>query len=153
DAAGPGWQHVGERHNLQREGRKQKRVESEDAPEQRHGRDVEDLVGERPPERPEQQLQQVDGPGQEVSSAYTGGRQKGWDPHRLCNFSPLRAATHRAARSSGTGTLVHYFVGMTEPLVELRFPVLGADVTRATLVEWVRRPGDRVKMGDTVAIL
>ena len=42
---------------------------------------------------------------------------------------------------------------MTEPLVELRFPVLGADVTRATLVEWVRRPGDRVKMGDTVAIL
>jgi pyruvate dehydrogenase E2 component (dihydrolipoamide acetyltransferase) len=42
---------------------------------------------------------------------------------------------------------------MTEPLVELRFPVLGADVTRATLVEWVKRPGDRVKMGDTVAIL
>lgn len=42
---------------------------------------------------------------------------------------------------------------MTEPLVELRFPVLGADVTRATLVEWVKRPGDRVRMGDTVAIV
>ena len=42
---------------------------------------------------------------------------------------------------------------MTEPLVELRFPVLGADVTRATLVEWVKRPGDRVKAGDTVAIV
>ncbi len=42
---------------------------------------------------------------------------------------------------------------MTEPLIELRFPVLGADVTRATLVEWVKRPGDRVKAGDTVAIV
>jgi pyruvate dehydrogenase E2 component (dihydrolipoamide acetyltransferase) len=42
---------------------------------------------------------------------------------------------------------------MTEGLVELRFPVLGADVTRATLVEWVKRPGDRVKTGDTVAIV
>jgi pyruvate dehydrogenase E2 component (dihydrolipoamide acetyltransferase) len=42
---------------------------------------------------------------------------------------------------------------MNEPLVELRFPVLGADVTRATLVEWVKRPGDRVKAGDAVAIV
>jgi pyruvate dehydrogenase E2 component (dihydrolipoamide acetyltransferase) len=42
---------------------------------------------------------------------------------------------------------------MTEPLIELRFPALGADVTRATLVEWVKRAGDRVKLGDTVAIV
>jgi pyruvate dehydrogenase E2 component (dihydrolipoamide acetyltransferase) len=42
---------------------------------------------------------------------------------------------------------------MTEPLVELRFPVLGADVTKATLVEWVKRAGDRVKAGDTVVVV
>src|SRR5262249_31367992 len=70
-----------------------------------------------------------------------------------CNVRPLRAPSHGKARSSGTRRLVHCFVGMTEPLVELRFPVLGADVTRATLVEWVKRAGDRVKAGDTVAIV
>ena len=32
-------------------------------------------------------------------------------------------------------------------------PSLGADMTAGTLVEWLRRPGDRVERGDIVAVV
>jgi pyruvate dehydrogenase E2 component (dihydrolipoamide acetyltransferase) len=36
---------------------------------------------------------------------------------------------------------------------EFRMPSLGADMEAGTLVEWLKRPGDRVKRGDIVAIV
>jgi pyruvate dehydrogenase E2 component (dihydrolipoamide acetyltransferase) len=36
---------------------------------------------------------------------------------------------------------------------EFRMPSLGADMDAGTLVEWLKRPGDRVKRGDIVAVV
>ena len=36
---------------------------------------------------------------------------------------------------------------------EFRMPSLGADMEAGTLVEWLKRPGDRVKRGDIVAVV
>jgi pyruvate dehydrogenase E2 component (dihydrolipoamide acetyltransferase) len=36
---------------------------------------------------------------------------------------------------------------------EFRMPSLGADMTAGTLVEWLKRPGDRVKRGDVIAVV
>jgi pyruvate dehydrogenase E2 component (dihydrolipoamide acetyltransferase) len=36
---------------------------------------------------------------------------------------------------------------------EFRMPSLGADMDAGTLVEWLKRPGDRVKRGDVVAVV
>jgi pyruvate dehydrogenase E2 component (dihydrolipoamide acetyltransferase) len=36
---------------------------------------------------------------------------------------------------------------------EFRMPSLGADMEAGTLVEWLKRPGDRVKRGDVVAVV
>ena len=38
-------------------------------------------------------------------------------------------------------------------MVEFRMPSLGADMDAGTLVEWLKRPGDRVKRGDVVAVV
>ena len=38
-------------------------------------------------------------------------------------------------------------------MVEFRMPSLGADMEAGTLVEWMVRPGDRVKRGDVVAVV
>jgi len=39
------------------------------------------------------------------------------------------------------------------PVVEFRMPSLGADMEAGTLVEWLVKPGDRVKRGDIVAVV
>src|SRR6476620_930473 len=39
------------------------------------------------------------------------------------------------------------------PVVEFRMPSLGADMEAGTLVEWLVKPGDRVKKGDVVAVV
>src|SRR6478672_5489986 len=39
------------------------------------------------------------------------------------------------------------------PVVEFRMPSLGADMEDGTLVEWLVKPGDRVKKGDVVAVV
>jgi pyruvate dehydrogenase E2 component (dihydrolipoamide acetyltransferase) len=36
---------------------------------------------------------------------------------------------------------------------EFRMPSLGADMEAGTLVEWLKRPGDRVRRGDVVAVV
>ena len=36
---------------------------------------------------------------------------------------------------------------------EFLMPSLGADMEAGTLVEWLKRPGDRVKRGDIVAVV
>ena len=36
---------------------------------------------------------------------------------------------------------------------EFRMPSLGADMTAGTLVEWLKRPGDRIKRGDVIAVV
>jgi Biotin-requiring enzyme len=36
---------------------------------------------------------------------------------------------------------------------EFRMPSLGADREAGTLVEWLKRPGDRVRRGDVVAVV
>jgi len=36
---------------------------------------------------------------------------------------------------------------------EFRMPSLGADMEAGTLVEWLVKPGDRVKRGDIVAVV
>lgn len=38
-------------------------------------------------------------------------------------------------------------------MVEFRMPSLGADMEAGTLVEWMVKPGDRVKRGDVVAVV
>jgi pyruvate dehydrogenase E2 component (dihydrolipoamide acetyltransferase) len=38
-------------------------------------------------------------------------------------------------------------------MIEFRMPSLGADMEAGTLVEWLVKPGDRVKRGDVVAIV
>ncbi|HVM81987.1 MAG TPA: dihydrolipoamide acetyltransferase family protein [Stellaceae bacterium] len=38
-------------------------------------------------------------------------------------------------------------------MAEFRMPSLGADMVAGTLVEWLRRPGDRVRRGDIVAVV
>jgi pyruvate dehydrogenase E2 component (dihydrolipoamide acetyltransferase) len=38
-------------------------------------------------------------------------------------------------------------------MTEFRMPSLGADMEAGTLVEWLKRPGDRVKRGDVVAVV
>jgi pyruvate dehydrogenase E2 component (dihydrolipoamide acetyltransferase) len=38
-------------------------------------------------------------------------------------------------------------------MAEFRMPSLGADMEAGTLVEWLKRPGDRVKRGDVVAVV
>ena len=38
-------------------------------------------------------------------------------------------------------------------MVEFRMPSLGADMEAGTLVEWLVKPGDRVKRGDVVAVV
>ena len=38
-------------------------------------------------------------------------------------------------------------------MVEFRMPSLGADMEAGTLVEWLVKPGDRVKRGDIVAVV
>jgi pyruvate dehydrogenase E2 component (dihydrolipoamide acetyltransferase) len=38
-------------------------------------------------------------------------------------------------------------------MAEFRMPSLGADMEAGTLVEWLKRPGDRVKRGDIVAVV
>ena len=38
-------------------------------------------------------------------------------------------------------------------VVEFRMPSLGADMEAGTLVEWLVKPGDRVKRGDVVAVV
>ena len=42
---------------------------------------------------------------------------------------------------------------MTKAVVEFRMPSLGADMEAGTLVEWLVKPGDRVKRGDIVAVV
>ena len=38
-------------------------------------------------------------------------------------------------------------------MVDFRMPSLGADMEAGTLVEWLVKPGDRVKRGDVVAVV
>jgi pyruvate dehydrogenase E2 component (dihydrolipoamide acetyltransferase) len=38
-------------------------------------------------------------------------------------------------------------------MAEFRMPSLGADMEAGTLVEWLKRPGDRVKRGDVIAVV
>ena len=38
-------------------------------------------------------------------------------------------------------------------MAEFRMPSLGADMEAGTLVEWLVKPGDRVKRGDIVAVV
>src|SRR5689334_20783384 len=38
-------------------------------------------------------------------------------------------------------------------MVEFRMPSLGADMEAGTLVEWLVKPGDRVKRGEIVAVV
>src|SRR6516165_716833 len=38
-------------------------------------------------------------------------------------------------------------------MVEFRMPSLGADMEAGTLVEWLVKPGDKVKRGDVVAVV
>ena len=38
-------------------------------------------------------------------------------------------------------------------MAEFRMPSLGADMEAGTLVEWLKRPGDRVRRGDIVAVV
>ncbi|HXW41341.1 MAG TPA: biotin/lipoyl-containing protein, partial [Xanthobacteraceae bacterium] len=38
-------------------------------------------------------------------------------------------------------------------MVEFRMPSLGSDMEEGTLVEWLVKPGDRVKRGDVVAVI
>jgi pyruvate dehydrogenase E2 component (dihydrolipoamide acetyltransferase) len=38
-------------------------------------------------------------------------------------------------------------------MAEFRVPSLGADMEAGTLVEWLKRPGDRVKRGDVIAVV
>jgi len=38
-------------------------------------------------------------------------------------------------------------------MTEFRMPSLGADMVAGTLVEWLKRPGDRVRRGDIVAVV
>lgn len=38
-------------------------------------------------------------------------------------------------------------------MIEFRMPSLGADMEAATLVEWVKKPGDRLKRGDVIAVV
>ena len=38
-------------------------------------------------------------------------------------------------------------------MAEFRMPSLGADMEAGTLVEWMVKPGDRVKRGDVVAVV
>ena len=38
-------------------------------------------------------------------------------------------------------------------MVEFRMPSLGADMETGTLVEWLVKPGDKVKRGDVVAVV
>ena len=38
-------------------------------------------------------------------------------------------------------------------MAEFRMPSLGADMEAGTLVEWMIKPGDRVKRGDIVAVV
>jgi pyruvate dehydrogenase E2 component (dihydrolipoamide acetyltransferase) len=38
-------------------------------------------------------------------------------------------------------------------MIEFRMPSLGADMTAGRLVEWLRRPGDTVAAGDTIAVV
>jgi pyruvate dehydrogenase E2 component (dihydrolipoamide acetyltransferase) len=42
---------------------------------------------------------------------------------------------------------------VTKAVVEFRMPSLGADMEAGTLVEWLVKPGDRVKRGDIVAVV
>jgi pyruvate dehydrogenase E2 component (dihydrolipoamide acetyltransferase) len=44
-------------------------------------------------------------------------------------------------------------MGVTKAVVEFRMPSLGADMEAGTLVEWLVKPGDRVKRGDIVAVV
>lgn len=38
-------------------------------------------------------------------------------------------------------------------MIDFRMPSLGADMEAATLVEWVKKPGDRLKRGDVIAVV
>lgn len=38
-------------------------------------------------------------------------------------------------------------------MIDFRMPSLGADMEAGTLVEWLVKPGDKVKRGDVVAVV
>ena len=55
----PGWEHVGEWHELQDKGRQQQWMEADQPHRQDHRRQVEQFIGKRPPERPQDQLEHI----------------------------------------------------------------------------------------------
>ena len=38
-------------------------------------------------------------------------------------------------------------------MIDFRMPSLGADMEKGTVVEWLKKPGDRVARGDVVAVV
>ena len=64
-------------------------------------------------------------------------------PHHLEEAALPQPAAIIAAAKASLGRL----------MAEFRMPSLGADMEAGTLVEWLKRPGDRVKRGDVVAVV
>ena len=56
---------------------------------------------------------------------------------------PAAAGGHRRRGEGDLGRL----------MAEFRMPSLGADMEAGTLVEWLKRPGDRVNRGDVIAVV
>src|SRR6185436_19525424 len=75
---------------------------------------------------------------------------------RKCR-SPILATSkwRRSRRCPGSSRRRKPRLGEREdlPVVEFRMPALGADMEAGTLVEWLVKPGDRVKKGDVVAVV
>src|SRR3954453_2716144 len=74
-----------------------------------------------------------------------GLRARGADT--LCGASraggPAAGAGHRCGSAKGG----------EGRMIDFRMPSLGADMEDGTLVEWLVKPGDRVKRGDVVAVV
>ena len=66
--------------------------------------------------------------------------------------APSRGGCHPAVGEDRRGREGRARAGVTV-VVEFRMPSLGADMEAGTLVEWLVKPGDRVKRGDVVAVV
>ena len=71
---------------------------------------------------------------------------------------PIRATSKQAALPQAAKIVAAAKVALGrslagEAMAEFRMPSLGADMEAGTLVEWLVKPGDRVKRGDIIAVV
>ena len=82
-----------------------------------------------------------------------GARRTGWSGVQRRGADPLSPSPRGGGTAAAGGHRRGSEGGVGRLMGEFRMPSLGADMEAGTLVEWLKRPGDRVKRGDIVAVV